>query len=347
MLGTQCYRTLSSHLSMISVPAPPHSLRLVPPRPRWRQPQAPSSRPPFIGVRVDADRNKVLLDIPSGRLNQDFLHQSTLATGFGSLGLDRGQTGGSVVVRLERHGKRIVMMRDNWSVRAPGASAAEQRAASEGFARSVIASFPIESEANNVIVADATTFFLSDTYGIGETIRRVAAGHAAARRRAQLGRRRAYEGVSAEHARFIPCSHSPSTIPARAFVEVRRIRPRSPWKCITRWCSCRDSAGFRARQGDPRSGVNGPQFYDFSQGYQGTYRDAIAGRWRLVPKDPAAYQRGELTEPVTPIVYYLDPGIPAEYREALREGGMWWNKIFEAAGFRNAFACAIFRPAPT
>src|SRR6185295_8054691 len=98
------------------------------------------------------------------------------------------------------------------------------------------------------------------------------------------------------------------------------------------------SDGFRARTGDARSGVNGPQFYDFSQGYEGTYRGAIAGRWRLIPKDAAAYQRGELTEPVAPVIYYLDPGIPAEYREALRTGGMWWNKVFEAAGFKNAFS---------
>jgi hypothetical protein len=56
-----------------------------------------------------------------------------------------------------------------------------------------------------------------------------------------------------------------------------------------------------------------------------------------VPKDPAAYARGELVEPVTPIIYYLDPGIPAPYREAFREGGNWWAKVFEAAGFRNAF----------
>jgi hypothetical protein len=40
---------------------------------------------------------------------------------------------------------------------------------------------------------------------------------------------------------------------------------------------------------------------------------------------------------VTPIVYYLDPGIPEPYKSAFREGGMWWSKVFEAAGFRNAF----------
>jgi hypothetical protein len=57
---------------------------------------------PFIGVRVDQDRNKILLEIPADRFGKDFLHQSVLATGAGvsALGLDRGQTGGSDVVRL-------------------------------------------------------------------------------------------------------------------------------------------------------------------------------------------------------------------------------------------------------
>lgn len=292
---------------------------------------------PFIGVRVDADRNKVLLDVPADRLDRDFLHQSTLATGFGSLGLDRGQTGGSVVVRLERHGKRIVMLRDNWSVRAPGAPDASRRAASEGFARSVIASFPIESEANGTMVADATTFFLSDTYGIAESFRRAQQGTPrldVARSWADVERTKAFPKNTEVHTVLTFAIDNPGPAvrrgapdPSAVTMEVHHSLVMLP-----------DLTGFRARQGDSRSGVNGPQFYDFSQSYEGTYRDAIAGRWRLVPKDPAAYARGELVEPVTPIVYYLDPGIPAEYREALREGGMWWNTMFEAAGFRNAFA---------
>ncbi|MEP6832892.1 MAG: DUF5117 domain-containing protein, partial [Gemmatimonas sp.] len=112
----------------------------------------------FVGVRIDADRNKILLEIAADRLNKDFLHQSILATGLGSLGLDRGQLGGSVVVRFERHGKRVLMVRSNWSIRAEGANAAEKRAADEGFATSVIASFPIESESGGTMVVDATSF---------------------------------------------------------------------------------------------------------------------------------------------------------------------------------------------
>ena len=59
-------------------------------------------------------------------------------------------------------------------------------------------------------------------------------------------------------------------------------------------------------------------------------------RWRLEPKDPAAYARGELVEPVKPIVYYLDPATPESLRKYIKEGIELWQKPFEAAGFKNA-----------
>lgn len=59
-------------------------------------------------------------------------------------------------------------------------------------------------------------------------------------------------------------------------------------------------------------------------------------RWRLEPKDPAAYARGELVEPVKPIVYYLDPGTPENLRPYIKAGVEEWQKVFETAGFKNA-----------
>ena len=44
-----------------------------------------------------------------------------------------------------------------------------------------------------------------------------------------------------------------------------------------------------------------------------------------------------MSDPVKPIVYYLDPGTPEPIRSALMEGARWWNQAFEAAGYRNAF----------
>ncbi|MEP6764713.1 MAG: zinc-dependent metalloprotease, partial [Gemmatimonadaceae bacterium] len=291
----------------------------------------------FVGVRVDADRNKVLLEIASDKLNRDFLHQSILATGLGALGLDRGQMGGSVVARFERRGKRVLMVRSNWNVRAIGANTAEKRAADEAFATSVIASFPIESEANGVLVVDATSFFLSDTYGVAEAIRRGQQGTAridAARSWIDADRTKAFSKNTEIHSVLTFAVDNAGAILRQSAPDAASVTVEVHHSLV----DLPSPDGFRSREGDSRSGVNGPRFYDFAQNYEGTYRESIAGRWRLIPKDPAAYQRGELTEPVAPIVYYLDPGIPAEYREALREGGMWWNKVFEAAGFKNAFA---------
>lgn len=59
-------------------------------------------------------------------------------------------------------------------------------------------------------------------------------------------------------------------------------------------------------------------------------------RWRLEPKDPAAYARGELVEPVKPIVYYLDPGTPENLRPYIKAGVEEWQQVFETAGFKNA-----------
>ncbi len=59
-------------------------------------------------------------------------------------------------------------------------------------------------------------------------------------------------------------------------------------------------------------------------------------RWKLEPKDPEAYARGELVEPIKPIVYYLDPATPEKLRKYMKEGIELWQKPFETAGFKNA-----------
>lgn len=59
-------------------------------------------------------------------------------------------------------------------------------------------------------------------------------------------------------------------------------------------------------------------------------------RWRLEPKDLAAYARGELVEPIKPIIYYLDPATPEKFKKWFKLGIEDWQVAFEAAGFKNA-----------
>ena len=62
----------------------------------------------------------------------------------------------------------------------------------------------------------------------------------------------------------------------------------------------------------------------------------IIRRWRLEPKDIDAYNNGELTEPIKPIIYYLDPATPMKWRPYFKKGIEDWNFAFEKAGFKNA-----------
>ena len=62
----------------------------------------------------------------------------------------------------------------------------------------------------------------------------------------------------------------------------------------------------------------------------------IIRRWRLEPKNIDAYDKGELSEPIKPIVYYLDPATPLKWRPYFKKGIEDWNIAFEKAGFKNA-----------
>ncbi len=59
-------------------------------------------------------------------------------------------------------------------------------------------------------------------------------------------------------------------------------------------------------------------------------------RWRLEPSDPEAYARGDLVDPVSPIVYYIDQATPDRWRAYVKQGVEDWQAAFETAGFSNA-----------
>ncbi len=93
---------------------------------------------------------------------------------------------------------------------------------------------------------------------------------------------------------------------------------------------------MRARTFDPRVGYFTEEFAEFNDKQQDVKRRKVITRWRLVPKDVEAYKRGELVEPVKPIVFYIDPATPKQWRKYLILGVDDWNKAFETAGFKNA-----------
>ena len=67
-----------------------------------------------------------------------------------------------------------------------------------------------------------------------------------------------------------------------------------------------------------------------------------AHRWRLEPSDTAAFLRGELVEPLKPVVFYVDDAFPEKWKPYIMEGVSQWSEVFEEIGFRNAVVAKEF-----
>jgi len=88
---------------------------------------------------------------------------------------------------------------------------------------------------------------------------------------------------------------------------------------------------FRPRRDDPRVGYFGSEVDNLTSLSPTPYKDFIS-RWNLKKKDPSA----ALSEPVEPIVFWIENTTPLEYRPIIKEAGEKWNEAFEKAGFKNA-----------
>lgn len=93
---------------------------------------------------------------------------------------------------------------------------------------------------------------------------------------------------------------------------------------------------METRASDPRVGFYGDSYKVFSDAQQKVEEKQFTVRVRLEPKDLKRYKAGELVEPKAPIVYYVDPATPKQWRPYIIQGINDWNQAFEAAGFKNA-----------
>ena len=87
---------------------------------------------------------------------------------------------------------------------------------------------------------------------------------------------------------------------------------------------------------DERVGFFSVSQVDYGRSDQNVVTRRYVTRWRLEPSDTAAFRRGELVDPVKPIIFYLDPATPEKWRPYLIQGIEDWQEAFEAAGFSNA-----------
>ncbi|HSN07731.1 MAG TPA: DUF5118 domain-containing protein [Hanamia sp.] len=113
----------------------------------------------FLNFYIDQENGKIYLEI--NKLDSEMLYQTSLPAGIGSndIGLDRGLTNETRIVKFVKTGKKVLMLQPNYRYRAVSKDENEKRAVEESFAQSALWGFVAEAETGNSVLVDATDFF--------------------------------------------------------------------------------------------------------------------------------------------------------------------------------------------
>lgn len=285
----------------------------------------------FLTFYLDENKGKIYLEIE--RIDEEFLYVNSMPAGVGSndIGLDRGQLGRTRIVEFRKAGNKLLLVHKNYDFRAYSENPAEVKAVRDAFAESVLWGFEISETDGNKYLVDATNFYLQDAHQVAEKLGSAKQG--------------SYKPDASRSAIYAPMTKNfPNNTEVEAVITVtgtpsgnyvRSVTP-SPEAITVRQRHSfikLPEPGYQPREFDPRSGYFHISYMDFTSPIGDPMVKKFISRHRLEKKDPNA----EISEPVKPIVYYLDRGTPEPVRSALLEGGNWWAAAFEAAGFKNAY----------
>lgn len=280
---------------------------------------------PFYWDEVDG---RVLLEIPI--FDRDVLYYVSAASGGGSveLGLDRGILS-SVVVHFEKIGKRVLVKEMNLDYRSLSDSAAQGVNVDLSFPSSVLASLPVLAEEDGRVLVNGNPLFLQDAGGLETRLRRANQGNF----RYDAGRSSYYPlrmKAFSENTEIETVSTFSVENPG---VATNNVLPNNRIMSVRIHHSfLKAPEGYVPRKADPRIGVSSIDFRNYSESFENSTHTNWITRWRLEKQDPDA----QMSDPIKPIIFYLDPAIPEPVRSAMKEGTLWWNKAYEAAGFSNA-----------
>jgi hypothetical protein len=291
----------------------------------------------YFNFYWDENAGKIWLEV--SRLDSEFLYVTSLPAGLGSndIGLDRGLMGGGKVVKFSKVGKKILLVQPNYYYRAITNDAAEKRAVEQSFAQSTLWGFSEEAETGDHYLVDATDFLLRDATQVVNRLRNNQQGNYSldkTRSTIYLPRTKNFP-FNTEFETTVTFTNSDGNVS----YNVISVTP-SPEAITLRmhhsFVQLPDN-DYQPRIFDPRSSFFNIYYFDYSTPVSESISKYFICRHRLKKKDPNA----ALSEPVKPIIYYLDNGTPEPIRTALLQGANWWNQAFEAAGYKNAFQVKI------
>lgn len=300
----------------------------------------------YFPLYWEESAGRLWMEIP--RFDVEVLYVTGLGAGLGSndIGIDRGALAGARIVVFERVGPKVLMVQPNYRYRATSDNPAEVRAVRDAFARSVLWGFTVGAATGRRVLVDATDFLVRDSNDFATRLRpgsyrfepsrssvylpmtlgfpkntEMEAELTFVRQQAAGGPAGGFGGPGGGAGGFFEGVGSVAATSEAASIRVHHSLVELP-----------DNT-YKPRKYDPRAGFFGITYADYAAPLGTPMVRRFIARHRLEKVNPSA----KVSDPVKPIVYYLDPGTPEPIRSALVDGARWWNQAFEAAGYRNAF----------
>lgn len=285
---------------------------------------------------VYKDDQTYYYEIPNDQLGKEFLLVTRIAKTADDIGYG-GQKANTQIIRWDRVGDQVFLKVVGYENRGDENDPIYEAVRNSNL-EPIVSAF--EVKANNAdtsgVVIDVTSLYNSDVPALGLPsfyrtrfqVRRVDGS------RSYISNVKSFpKNVEVRHVLTYEAASAPTNSSTNAItVEMAQSMVALPEKLMTpRLC-------------DDRVGLFSVQFTQYDGKQHRAETKCYVTRYKLEPSDPAAYARGELVEPVEPIVYYVDQNTPMKWRKPLLQGIEDWNRTFEAAGFKNAI---IGKMAPT
>lgn len=277
---------------------------------------------------VYKDGTTFFYEIPDSILGREMLLVSRISRTADGI-LYGGMRSNNQVLRWEKRDKNILLRRVSFSNTASDTLPIYEAVRNSNF-EPIIASFDIKAfnEDTTGSVIDITNLFTTDIPALGlpqrfrqqYQVRRVDGS------RTFIEHIRSFpENIEARHLLTYEAARPPSNSDANTIsVEFNHsmiLMPKKP---------------MHPRRPDARVGFFTANQVDYGTEEHRAKPVRHVTRWELVPKDKEAYLRGELVEPINPIIFHIDPATPEQWRKWLIKGVDDWQIAFEAAGFKNA-----------
>ena len=239
------------------------------------------------------------------------------------------------IVKVFKRGNKILLIQPNLRYISNSSNELENKAVEEAFARSVLFGFEIVEKSTDSYKIDLTPFLLNDAHGVSQRLRFSNSG--------SYSLNKSMSAVDLERTKAFPNNIEFDVLltftgnPSGSLV--RSVTPTASNLTVNQHHSFvkLPDDNYNKRKFDPRSGSNPFIVYDYSTPIDEKLEQRFIVRHRLNKKNP----NDEMSEPVEPIIYYIDNGTPEPVKTALIEGGNWWNQAFESAGYKNAFRIEV------